>query len=151
MSGKNVVFMQRSSVAGSKAYINRLNLQTGLTTVVSADASYDLHSPSIDDYWVAWVRNTDIRAKNVKTGATKIITNDAAAPADWAPRVDGNYVVWWTGTGTVMGKNLTNTNPPVPDRGGPWPAVQPIDLRQARRISGQFQRTLERLRQDDRF
>ena len=112
LSGNNIVYVQRSSVAGSKWYVRRFNLATAAKSVVAADAAYDLSSPAIDGDWVAWVRNTDIRAKNIKTGTVKNVTNDGATTFEAGPMVSGNYVVWWTGTAKVMAKNLSNSNAP---------------------------------------
>ena len=84
LSGNNVVYMRQ--VAGGKWYIQRFNIATGGSALVQSDATYDLTEPAIDGDWVVWNRNADIRAKNIKSGATKNVTNDGGTTGEGRPR-----------------------------------------------------------------
>jgi hypothetical protein len=65
--------------------------------------------PRVSGDWVVWQENYDIKAKNIKTGAFKNVTNDGATTMDGLPVVSGDYVVWQSYNGTdwdLVAKNL---------------------------------------------
>lgn len=115
ISGSNIIYTTRSTAIGAKWYLRRFNLTSGGTYTFVSDAVYDLQQPAISGDWVVWTRNHDIRAKNIKTGTTKNVTNDGGTTDELAPQVSGNYVVWqaWDGSSwNVKAKNLTTTGSP---------------------------------------
>ena len=121
ISGSNIIYSTRSTAVGAKWYLRRFNLTSGGTSTFASDATYDLQQPAISGDWVVWTRNHDIRAKNIKTGATKNITNDGGTTDELAPKVSGNYVVWQAYDGSswnVKAKNLTTTGSPFTVAGG---------------------------------
>lgn len=112
VSGDNVIYMSQSTAPGSRWVLQRFNIATGSTTVFHADPTYSVESPRVSGDWVVWMQNSDIKAKNIRTGALKSVTDDGAMEPEAVPDVNGNYVVWssWDGsTWDVKGKNLATT------------------------------------------
>jgi len=129
VSGDNVVLLSKSAITpGAKWEVDRYNLRTGTVTQVAVDASFDCDEPAIDGSWVVWQVGLDIHAKNISTGATKNVTNDALSTLDLAPAISGTYVVWSSYNGTdwdVWGKNISGTHAKFLVAGGTGDQSQP--------------------------
>jgi hypothetical protein len=115
LSGGNVIFSEQPA-PGSLWAIWRFNIASGSTTLVHSEPALNQYGSRVSGDWVVWHSNSDIKAKNIKTGAFKDVTADAAAKADAAPEISGTYVVWmsWDGsTWDVKGKNLAAPGSPL--------------------------------------
>jgi hypothetical protein len=121
VSGDNIVFGSRATAPGSRWLIQRFNLATGSQTVFRSDPDLDLFYPHVAGDWVVWQQNDDIKAKNIRTGAFKDVTNDGVATSEWYPVISGTYVVWWSFNGSnwdIKGRNLATTASPFTVAGG---------------------------------
>jgi hypothetical protein len=114
VSGDNVVFLTKSVLSPTAKWeVDRYNLRSGVVSQIAVDATFDCDEPAIDGSWVVWQVGLDIHAKNLSTGATKAVTNDALSTLDLAPAISGTYVVWSSYNGTdwdVWGRNISGTH-----------------------------------------
>jgi hypothetical protein len=120
IGGDNVIFGALSPEPGSVWVLRRFNIATGLETAFHSGTDHALGSRISGD-WVVWQQNHDIKAKNIKTGAFKNVTNDGDLTDERMPDVSGTYVVYWFLNGAkwdVRAKNLATTASPSTLAGG---------------------------------
>ena len=85
ISGDNIIFATRTTAPGSLWELRRFNIVSGNTTVFRSDAAADVLYPSISGDWVVWQQNDDVRAKNIKSGVVKNVTNDGVTTIEVFP------------------------------------------------------------------
>lgn len=128
VSGDTVVYVARTTAPLGKWRVLAFNVRSGVTTTVASDPDFDLTLPAISGDWVVWERNLDIKAKNLKTGVVKDVTNDGISTVEIAPQVSGGYVTYMAFNGVdwdVKAKNLGNTDAPFSVADGPGWQVSP--------------------------
>jgi hypothetical protein len=121
ISGDNVIYMEQTSVPGATWILLRFNFANSGTNQFQANGTQHALTPQISGDWVVWQQNGDIKAKNIKTGAYKNVTNDAATTDERLPVISGTLVVWWSFNGTswdLKGKDLATTASPFLVIGG---------------------------------
>jgi hypothetical protein len=120
IGGDAIIVSELSSTPGSVWILKRFSLATGLETTFHSGSAHALGARISGD-WVVWQQNSDIKAKNLKTGAFKNVTNDGALTDERMPDISGTYVVWWYLNGAkwdVKAKDLSTTASPFTLVGG---------------------------------
>jgi hypothetical protein len=129
VSGHWAVYLSRNTVAIPSLYaLSKVDLRTGVSSVVAADVTDGIESPAVDGDWVAYAVGGDIRVENLVTGAVKKVTDDGATTAESDPVVSGKYVVWESDSGSdsdIWGKDFTGTHAKFLIAGGAGNQIQP--------------------------
>jgi len=115
ISGDNVIFMEETAVPGATWILMRFNFANSGASQFQANGTQNALTPQMSGDWVVWQQNSDIKARNIKTGAFKDVTNDAAVTDERLPVISGTLVVWWSFNGStwdVKGKDLATTASP---------------------------------------
>ncbi len=108
--------------------LHKVDLRSGVRSVVATDATDGIESPAVDGDWVAYAVGGDIRVKNLATGTLKKVTNDGATTAESDPVISGHYVVWEVDDGVdidLWGKDFTSSHAKFLVAGGTGNQMQP--------------------------
>lgn len=112
VSGHWAIYAQKGVLPDPPpASLVRVDLRTGVRSIVATDSEHDLRTPEVDGDWAAYECGAHIFVKNLATGVRKQVTN-ADLLSDFDPAISGKYVVWNSVDGLnvdVWAKDFTGT------------------------------------------
>jgi len=130
ISGDTIVYGLEPTLGARTVPV--FSLARGDVTSILSSSPWDITAQSVSGDWVVYSANSDIRARNIKTGTSKGVTTDAATLWDGLPAVstaDGAYVVWSRFSGgqyDVLGRNLGISGSPFTVAGGTGNQTFPV-------------------------